>query len=277
MRSVVQDQNSDSGSDDEWLARQRTPWKSKKKVVVESDSEADSPLRRSVQTNIINKVIDLTISEDDGNDNDKDEVETVGDTDEEGAVTLGDTDEEGEGEGRVVVIGDESEEEEYGEYDLVKHYDESSGSLKDFIVDDSEDSEEDEEDDGHQHRYPSDEEAVISDIEEVDVEGHDYGVEAIVQGKPRHQNLVLPDLSSLNIKDSPPPNRKSKPRKPISPSLPQPNTKRDKQAWEWERARIAQEVFTDLDRRVFEGRLNDAKMEWSKRLLTTAGQAASRK
>lgn len=51
--------------------------------------------------------------------------------------------------------------------------------------------------------------------------------------------------------------------------------------WALERVRIAQEVFEDLDRRVFEGRLGvagaGARIVWNKRLLTTAGTAHRKK
>lgn len=51
--------------------------------------------------------------------------------------------------------------------------------------------------------------------------------------------------------------------------------------WAMERVRIAQEVFDDLDKRVFEGRLGEsgagAKIVWNKRLLTTAGTAHRKK
>jgi hypothetical protein len=47
--------------------------------------------------------------------------------------------------------------------------------------------------------------------------------------------------------------------------------------WSEERVRIAQEVFDDLDKRVFDNQLGEkgagAKIVWSKRLLTTAGTA----
>ena len=51
--------------------------------------------------------------------------------------------------------------------------------------------------------------------------------------------------------------------------------------WALERVRIAQEVFDDLDKRVFDSRLGDkgagATIVWNKRLLTTAGTAHRKK
>ncbi|OCF38396.1 hypothetical protein I317_07839 [Kwoniella heveanensis CBS 569] len=54
--------------------------------------------------------------------------------------------------------------------------------------------------------------------------------------------------------------------------------------WAEERTRIADSIFSDLDKRVFEGRIGvnggvgaGARIEWNKRLLTTAGVARSKR
>ena len=146
-----------------------------------------------------------------------------------------DGDEEDEGEGKGPVHG----------YDIVKHYDESYGSLGDFIVDDhtseEEDGSEEEEEDNHMLRY----------------------------SPPPRPALRLPDFRSLSLDDSPSPALTPARSKNVVGS------KMCRRQWEGERERIAQGIFAELNKKVFEGKLEGTKIEWSKRLLTTAGTATS--
>lgn len=164
--------------------------------------------------------------------------------------------------------------------------DDSLGSLADFIVDDdvvefATDSEEDETDDSlrkpearrRTKRSPvRSRQAVLSNVIEildsseedgsdVDVEG---GQDIIRYTAPPRPKVRLPDLSDLTIDDSPP---------RLAP-LP---TKTSGRNWADERDRIAQRLFSELDKKVFDMRLGlegaRATIEWNNRLLKTAGQA----
>ncbi|WVQ95199.1 hypothetical protein IAU59_002293 [Kwoniella sp. CBS 9459] len=129
--------------------------------------------------------------------------------------------------------------------------------------------------------------------------------------------LDLPDLNALTIFSSsdeedddaaprpsqpPPSERKAKPtsreREPATEKTREQREKERKhksrktagstkadfsaKAWAEERTRIADSIFKDLDRRVFEGKVGGsdgagARIEWNKRLLTTAGVARSKR
>lgn len=156
----------------------------------------------------------------------------------------------------------------------------SIGSLKDFLVDDDDDVEYNSDDDElpadefddeeeevvsrptaavkaeivHLEEWAdSDEETMPVDEEESEDEDEDDLLDAI-------DNLTLTGPTTLKKHDK-------KAEKPVKKSA----------NWKIERVRIAQEVFDDLDKRVFEGRLGPdgagAKIIWNKRLLTTAGTA----
>lgn len=103
---------------------------------------------------------------------------------------------------------------------------------------------------------------------------------------PPSRLLTLPDLSSLNIISesdsdrSPPPTpaRGSTSRRVVPPT---PKTPASKKKWVLDRAQIAQAIFDELDRKVFEHKLGPkgagTRLEWNNRLLTTAGQAHSKR
>ena len=130
------------------------------------------------------------------------------------------------------------------EYDIAKHYDESYGSLRDFIVDDS-----------------------LSDESDRGEDDSDGDHSSITKPPPYRPALVLPDLQALSLNDSPSFSPSPSRSRPLAKSKP------SRRQWEGERERIAAEIFSDLDQRVFGGGLKEAKIEWSKRLLTTAGTA----
>jgi hypothetical protein len=67
----------------------------------------------------------------------------------------------------------------------------------------------------------------------------------------------------------------SKSERKVEESREKSSKKSSGRKWIAERERLAREVFDDLDKRVFEGKLSATTMEWNKRLLTTAGQANS--
>lgn len=137
--------------------------------------------------------------------------------------------------------GDDAEERVY---DIAKHYDESYGSLRDFIEDDDDD------DDSASEGDPTDQ------------DGDDC---VLLRTPVRPLACTIHDLNDLSMNDSPPPipSRSREPRK----------LKGSRKEWEAEREQIAADVFADLGRRVFDGKLRGTKIEWSKRLLTTAGTA----
>jgi len=183
----------------------------------------------------------------------------------------------------------ESEPEDEYEY----HLNESEGSLKDFIVDDDEvsyisDSE------GSLREFDSEEED--SDIVEIKADPEadsDADSEMMIEEAVSHPKIgrvsgldflenfyqsdqeasevdndtdnLLDAIDDLTIAGKP---EKGKGKAKKATKAPK---------WAIERVRIAQEVFDDLDKRVFDGRLGPdgagAKIIWNKRLLTTAGTA----
>jgi hypothetical protein len=188
----------------------------------------------------------------------------------------------------TVAKADSEPESEY-EY----HLDESEGSLKDFIVDDDDIS------------YVSDSEGSLggleseeedSDIVEVKVDpsaDSDADSDVMIEEAVSHPKIGRvsgldfleefneSDHEVLNVDDEAddllaaiddlsiagkPEKGKAKTKKAIKAPK-----------WAIERVRLAQEVFDDLDKRVFGGQLGPngagAKIIWNKRLLTTAGTA----
>jgi len=179
------------------------------------------------------------------------------------------------------------------EDDYEYHLDESEGSLKDFIVDDDEVSFisgsegslgglESEEEDSDVVEVKADPEADSDADSDVMIEeavshpkiGRVSGLDFLEEFYESDQEVsdvdgevddLLYTTGDLTIAGKPE-KGKSKPKKA---------TKAPK--WGIERVRIAQEVFDDLDKRVFDGQLGPngagAKIIWNKRLLTTAGTA----
>ena len=263
-------------------------------VIVESDTDNsdDSPCRAHSTLNRSN-VVDLTmaVSEDD-----EDQVDEIVDT---GLPTFDSDDEESELPSA------------YGEargYDVTRHYDDSLGSLRDFIIDDSDDSDLDRDIRGGGAGEESisrcgegervvvtvlDSDSESGETNEVDeeegsgdalgdgTEGHD----AVLYYSPPRRLITLPDLSALTLDSPSPPRPPSTPGPSRTARTPKsqrqtPAAKRaEKQNWAIARVSIAQRIFDELDREVFEGRLSNAGTEvvWCNRLLTTAGTASSKR
>jgi hypothetical protein len=188
----------------------------------------------------------------------------------------------------TVAKADSEPEDDY-EY----HLDESEGSLKDFIVDDDEvsyisDSEgslgglESEEEDSDVVEVKADPEADSDADSDVMIEeavshpkiGRASGLDFLEEFYESDREVSDVDGDSDGLSKAidkltiigKPEKGKAKAKKA---------TKAPK--WATERVRIAQEVFDDLDKRVFDGQLGPngagAKIIWNKRLLTTAGTA----
>jgi len=190
-------------------------------------------------------------------------------------------------------VAKEDEPEDEYEY----HLDESEGSLKDFIVDDDEVSFLSDSEGSHRERFESEEEN--SDIVELKVDrptqidDSDADSDILIEEAVSHPKIGrvsglnflefeesdqdLPDVESdtedlldavddLTIVGRPAGKGKATAKKGVKTPK-----------WAIERVRIAQEVFDDLDKRVFDGQLGPdgagAKIIWNKRLLTTAGTA----
>lgn len=221
--------NDDQESEDDWVPQTTKKPTGKPRRIIQCDSGSDSdspaPVRRGVNRPRISHIIDLVAS--DSND--------------------------GSSDGDVGAEDDVEDIDE--EYDVVKHYDESYGSLRDFIVGDSDDEGEEEVDTDHILRYSP-------------------------PGRPRQ---IIPDIQALTISSSSDSNDDSDDSLRPSTSKNKVKVKRSAQpkrnrlAWEVERADIVDKVFRDLDERVFASKLGQrgakTKIEWSKRLLTTAGTA----
>ncbi|GFZ52057.1 hypothetical protein JCM24511_09829 [Saitozyma sp. JCM 24511] len=222
----------------------RRPARTPRRLVL-SDSESEVDPRPSAGPSRLRQfIIDLTASDD------EDAAPT--------ALALDSADSNVDDDDALLEMGDQDF--------LEKYYDDSLGSLRDFIVDDNEDDD----DEGLCLDGEHDTDRSQSDDpDDDDDDGH------LIHFSPPPRKLALPDLSALTLEDeSPPPS-------PARRSIPKSSSKRDRKDWEQDRVRIAQDVFDDLDKRVFERKLGrhgaSATIEWSKRLLTTAGTATQTK
>ena len=188
----------------------------------------------------------------------------------------------------TVAKADSEPEDDY-EY----HLNESEGSLKDFIVDDDEvsyisDSEgslrglESEEENSDIVEVKADPEADSDADSDVMIEeavshpkiGRASGLDFLEEIYESDQGVSdvdgeaddLPQAIDILTIAGNPQKGESKAKKAIKAPK-----------WAIERVRIAQEVFDDLDKRVFDAQLGPngagAKIIWNKRLLTTAGTA----
>jgi hypothetical protein len=275
LKVVRAAEEADSDSNDEWLSQARTPARGKRRIVLDSDDEVTcSPLRSSLRQA---PVIDMT--REDGSDRDTTRHPRASIS---SMMCCSDGEEE-EGE-------EDEDSEEEATYDLTRHYDESYGSLRDFIVDDDDEEEsgdelEEDEEEGSSDVPRSksvrrsdkvarlDTELVASDWPE---ESSD---ESDAPGPSSKKTLKLPDLGRLSINEAPTSSstrpKASKSERGVEGSREKLSKKNSGRKWVAERERLARQVFDDLDKRVFEGKLSATTMEWNKRLLTTAGQANS--
>lgn len=149
--------------------------------------------------------------------------------------------------------------------------DDTFGSLKDFIVDDDEISDEGEVnciDMRGSRNSPID----LMDSEDED-EDEDAGV---IRYSPTPGPLALPDIGELNLDDSDD-EAITAPREKIVPPPRRSSTQWSKKEWLSRRETIANNLFAELDAKVFDSRLGatgaGAFVEWNNRLLTTAGTA----
>lgn len=275
LKVVRAAEEADSDSNDEWLSQARTPARGKRRIVVDSDDEVTcSPLRSSLRQA---PVIDMTRQ--DGSDRDTTRHPRASIS---SMMCCSDGEEE-EGE-------EDEDSDEEATYDLTRHYDESYGSLRDFIVDDD-----DEEESGDE--LEEDEEEGFSDVPrsksvrrsdkvaKLDTElvaldwPEESSDESDAPGLSSKNTLKLPDLGRLSLNE-PPTSSSAKPKaskseRKVEGSREKLSKKSSGRKWVAERERLARDVFDDLDKRVFEGKLSATTMEWNKRLLTTAGQANS--
>lgn len=146
--------------------------------------------------------------------------------------------------------------------------DDTYGSLKDFIVDD-----EDVSDYGENECIDLRPGSRGSPIELMDSdEDEDAG---IISYSPTPGPLALPDIGELNLDDSD--EEVLAPRKQIVPPPRASSTQWSKKEWTSRREVIANQLFAELDVKVFDSRLGangaGAYVEWNNRLLTTAGTA----
>jgi hypothetical protein len=169
-----------------------------------------------------------------------------------------------------------------------KYYDDSLGSLKDFIVPDDYESSEVSESEGSAAET-DDESGRVVHSDGAELEGSD---DEVLHFSPPPKLLKLPDLGVLSLVDSDdddhtppildtlrtPGKTKVGTRSATAPKGRTPS----KKAWATERTVIAQAIFDELDRKVFGKRLGrgeggaGAVLEWNNRLLTTAGTAHSK-
>ncbi|EAL19473.1 hypothetical protein CNBG4200 [Cryptococcus deneoformans B-3501A] len=256
----------ESESESDWVPTRtpkRTPGKARR--VIASDSEEDEELAGpEIQAKFqkIKQVIDLTLSD---------------------------------GE-EIAPIVDEENGGYYGP-------DDSYGSLRDFIVDDSEGENyieaptTEEEESDVEIWEPTKKTKEIKAVEmkgsdaqspEEDPEerGWDSSSDAgILRYSPPRRPLNLPPLEMLTLTvnaDSEPHQDESLTKKVIDKS--KTSKLKDglsKKEWALQRVRVANEIFDDLDRRVFESKLGErgakARLQWNNRLLTTAGMARSKR
>nr|ODN94420.1 hypothetical protein L204_04551 [Cryptococcus depauperatus CBS 7855] len=173
-------------------------------------------------------------------------------------------------------------------------FDDSYGSLKDFIVDDSDGDNYTEASSTSQDDSNDDAFDLISGLRTIEKVLDSSGEEErtmekewdahnndILHYSPPRRPLVLPNFEALAIasgsssdsNSEPPLNKKFRQVKTPSKSL----AGFSKKEWASVRVKIAQTVFDDLDTRVFESKLGTkgvgARIMWNNRLLTTAGMA----
>lgn len=257
---------SESDSELDWLPTQtpkRAPGKARRVIV--SDSEDDEELAAPEVQDKPQKpkqVIDLTFSEDE----------------------------------EIVPVAEEENGGYYGP-------DDSYGSLRDFIVDDSQcenyveapSTEEEESEIEIWGPIKTTKGIKAVEIEKVDAqsqeEGHgerdwDSGSGAgILRYSPPRRPLQLPPLETLTLAvncDSEPEQDESISKKVTEKSkISKLKGGPSKKEWALQRVRVANEIFDDLDRRVFESKLGErgakARLDWNNRLLTTAGMARSKR
>nr|XP_031863895.1 uncharacterized protein CI109_000539 [Kwoniella shandongensis]KAA5530967.1 hypothetical protein CI109_000539 [Kwoniella shandongensis] len=265
LREDVNGSISSSDSEPDWAP---TPRRNvgRRRIVV-SDSDEDSPIR---QPQFKQNVVDLTESDDEEH---FDNHQSADDSKRRLASKFIDDE----------AAGEQEDEEEDGAY----YYDEDSmGSLRDFIVDDDEEddyleagSSEEEEDDFQiidvppRSKTKSKSKSDILDDES-----------AILHYSPPRRTLTLPDLDQLVIASSDSNSDSESASVPVSKRKEKLKSSRgglSKRDWAIERERIASGIFEDLDKKVFEGKLGSAgvgaRVEWNKRLLTTAGVARSKR
>lgn len=209
---------------------------------------------------------------------------------------------------------------------MERYYDDSEGSLRDFIVDDEHEEEgldsdddlgDDDDDDAVREisasgeddlgkvrprnrprcSYPAQSESEASfrdpawDEESVGGDEEDDEDGAVTEwspgpSRPRKRDPLL-DFEALTLSDSdedsagpsdtsspPRSKRETSKRSKAKTAAKKPSAR----MWAAERVELANGIFRDLDRKVFDKQLGPegagAKIEWSKRLLTTAGTAS---
>lgn len=257
---------SESDSESEWLPTQtpkRRPGKTRR--VIASDSEDDEELAApdvQAKPQKPKQVIDLTLSEDE----------------------------------EIVPVAEEENGVYYGP-------DDSYGSLRDFIVDDSgcenyveaPNTEEEESEVEIWEPIKTTKGIKAVEMEKVDTQSQeegqgerDWGSDSdagILRYSPPRRPLQLPPLETLTLAvncDSEPEQDESISKKVTEKS----KTSKlkggpSKKEWALQRVRVANEIFDDLDRRVFESKLGErgakTRLDWNNRLLTTAGMARSKR
>lgn len=155
------------------------------------------------------------------------------------------------------------------EHSFEEAADDTYGSLKDFIVDDDDLS------DYGENECIDMRGSRGSPIELMDSEDEDEDA-GVIRFSPTPGPLALPDIGELNLDDSDD-EAILAPRKQIVPPPRASSTQWSKKEWTSRREVIANNLFAELDAKVFDSRLGakgaGAYVEWNNRLLTTAGTA----
>lgn len=258
---------SESDSESGWLPTQtpkRRPGKARR--LIASDSEDDEELLAAPEVQAKpqkpKRVIDLTFSEDE----------------------------------EIVPVAEEENGGYYGP-------DDSYGSLRDFIIDDSEcenyvEAPSTEEEESEVEVWEPinttkgikavEMEMVAAPSQEEGQGERDWDSDSdagILRYSPPRRPLQLPPLETLTLAvncDSEPEQDESISKKVTEKSkTPKLKGGPSKKEWALQRVRVANEIFGDLDRRVFESKLGErgakARLDWNNRLLTTAGMARSKR
>ncbi|ADV23648.1 hypothetical protein I305_01631 [Cryptococcus gattii E566] len=258
---------SESDSESEWLPTQtpkRRPGKARR--LIASDSEDDEELLAAPEVQAKpqkpKQVIDLIFSEDE----------------------------------EIVPVAEEENGGYYGP-------DDSYGSLRDFIIDDSEcenyveaPSTEEEESEVEVWEPINTTKGIKAvEMEKVDAPSQEEGQgerdwdsdsdAGILRYSPPRRPLQLPPLETpmLAVNCDSEPEQDESISKKVTEKSKTPKLKGDpsKKEWALQRVRVANEIFGDLDRRVFESKLGErgakARLDWNNRLLTTAGMARSKR